>query len=67
MFYAPTALGEWAGIRETTIVETTMNRKDKEILASFVSLTNECVFCMTSHKVAAKSQGAGEWKQSMKG
>lgn len=62
MFYPPLCLGQWAGLRETTLVETTMSRKEKETLASFVSLTNECVFCMTSHKVAARSQGAGEWR-----
>lgn len=60
MFYPPTCLGEWAAIRETTIVNTRMNRRDKETMAAFISLTNECVFCATSHKVAAKSQGAGE-------
>lgn len=62
MFYQPLALGQWAALRETTIVHATMNRKDKETLAGFISQSNECAFCSTSHKVAAQSQGAGEYK-----
>lgn len=50
--------GYWAGFRESLIADGTLARKDKEVLASFISLANECKFCTHSHLLFAEAQGA---------
>ncbi|GMH39225.1 hypothetical protein BSKO_07123 [Bryopsis sp. KO-2023] len=58
VFYPPLLLGYYSAFREAVLVHGAFPRKDKEILGSFVSNTNACVFCTDSHQLMAKSQGA---------
>lgn len=41
------------------MVDGTFSKKDKEILASFIAMTNGCTHCMHMHMLVAEAEGAG--------
>lgn len=56
-FHPPIFVGLWAVLREALIVNGTLERKRKEVIAAFVSAANDCTFCTYTHMLFAQSSG----------
>eukprot|EP01024_Parvocaulis_polyphysoides_P040321 TRINITY_DN3666_c0_g2_i1.p1 TRINITY_DN3666_c0_g2~~TRINITY_DN3666_c0_g2_i1.p1 ORF type:complete len:393 (+),score=40.50 TRINITY_DN3666_c0_g2_i1:124-1179(+) len=58
MFDQQLMVGYWSIFREINLVPGMFSRSDKEMIAAFVSKSNECKFCEGAHSTFASGYGA---------
>ena len=58
-FFPPLMAGSWAVMREAVLPEGALPRWKKEVIAAFVSRSNDCTFCANAHTSFAAAAGAG--------
>lgn len=62
----PQVMGPFSAVAQSLLVdaaespETTLSRGEREVIATFTSLYNRCIFCFNSHRAIAKALGVGE-------
>eukprot|EP00803_Ostreobium_quekettii_P002874 evm.model.scf_2651.1 EVM.evm.TU.scf_2651.1 scf_2651:3474-9936(-) len=57
-FFPPAFAGFWAILREAAVADSRFTRAEKEQIAAFVSVSNECKFCTAAHTNFAIAAGA---------